>query len=127
MICPDCNVGLKSSATSCPCGWKSPTAPTSTAGTGYGARNNGVDPDWWRCADVMFGNRCAKPGGMSHGTHGGGPWYCRDHFLGNSDPGPRFVPPGGFKEMHDLVKAAPARPVDREADDERRAIQSAGA
>jgi hypothetical protein len=37
------------------------------------------DPLWWCCANVEQGQRCNKPGGISHGTHGGGPWYCRQH------------------------------------------------
>lgn len=39
-----------------------------------------------RCAFVG----CGKPGSMSHGLQGAGPWYCRRHFFG-TESAPRPV------------------------------------
>ena len=54
------------------------------------------DPDWWRCCNVERGQRCSNPGSLSHGTMGGGPWYCADHFGFSGGAGPKIPPPAGF-------------------------------
>jgi len=33
-----------------------------------------------RCANEFQGQRCAKPGTLSEGQKGEGPWYCSAHF-----------------------------------------------
>lgn len=96
--CPDCGAGLLERARSCKCGWKAtPTASTSAA------RPTGPDPDWGRCADVFLGQRCTKAGALSHGTFGGGPWYCGVHFHKEAPIGDSVKPPGGFRTIKSLV------------------------
>ena len=65
--------------------------------------------DHW-CAFVG----CGKPGSMSHGLQGAGPWYCGTHFWSD---GKR--PDAGFKPAATLaasVAQARQRPVDDEDD-----------
>ena len=67
---------------------------------GYGNKAAGsVDVDWWRCADVRRGLRCSKAGGLAHGTHGGGPYYCRDHFSSTEGASDASTPPSGFRHL----------------------------
>ena len=66
------------------------------------------DPDWWRCADVYRGQRCGKAGSISHNTHGGGPWYCRQHAF--RDGGGGELPPGGFRAISDLANGVMREP-----------------
>lgn len=111
-VCPDCKSELSPGARRCECGWQK--TPPSTNG-------NARDPDWWRCADELLGQRCGKAGSMSHGTHGGGPFYCAAHFH-RQDPNEeqRAVAPGYIQSIREVL-----RPIarDPEADAERRAIQ----
>lgn len=80
----------------CPeCG--DPLARSGVCGScGYGRNKTQariVDPDWHRCANVDRGMRCAKPGSVSHGTHGGGPWYCPTHAFPHDAPAERIGDP----------------------------------
>ena len=73
---------------------------------GYGktnAKGKSQDPDWWRCADVKFGARCGKPGALSHSTHGGGPWYCRDHFGRTGAVLGAVAPTGVFQSIRESL------------------------
>lgn len=128
--CPDCSEDLLPNASSCKCGWRSkPVRSIATAGERAKVR----DPDWWRCSYYDRGERCNEAGGISTTTHGGGPWYCRDHYGRITSPASGKAPPGAFQSLRQIVgKAAPVRddvaaapdtPRDFEADEERRAIE----
>lgn len=80
-----------------------------------------LDPEWWRCADEIVGQRCALPGAMAHGTIGGGPWYCARHFFGLQAPGPAHAPTTEVRER--IRETLTPAPRDPEADAERAAIQ----
>jgi hypothetical protein len=46
-------------------------------------------PRTTQCEYVTGGGiRCRQVGGISSSTHGGGPWFCRDHF---NEQGTRFA------------------------------------
>jgi len=131
-VCPDCRVELKPRATSCVCGWKKP-------GTAVAARP-GADPDWWRCADELVGMRCGNAGGISLSTHGGGPWYCQDHYMRHVRPAIRHAPAPNFfeqarqtigsghvpqvidAEYSEVGEARSTQPIDAETAAERAAI-----
>lgn len=68
--------------------------------------NPGNKTDWWRCSDTdPDGNRCTKPGSISAGTHGTGPWYCPDHFPPWRKRGyEKTAPPGGFRAFDDVFR-----------------------
>ena len=70
------------------------------------------DPTWWQCSNVVDGQRCSKPGSMSHSTRGGGPWFCRQHFFP--------------QDATYVTRASGPRKLDAEAVAERLAIQSEG-
>lgn len=105
--CPECGDSLSASNVCGSCGY----GKTATKGKTF-------DPDWWKCASVDRGQRCGKPGVMSHSTHGGGPWYCAPHFS------PNFAERAkGRPAIRELRAVLP----DREALEERAAIQADGA
>ena len=108
--CPDCGDPLTSRGVCGSCGH----GKTSVKG-------KPLDPDWWRCCNVEFGQRCLKAGSISHGTNGGGPWYCQQHAFSSHTP---TAPPGGFQALFGRVpRYSPLRLVKAEADAERAAIQ----
>lgn len=94
MQCPGCDRSLKPAAKSCACGWKSPDARESRPAL--------ADPDRGRCAWIDFGVRCVKPGAISHGTKGEGPWFCRFHFFGQSLP-EKLPMPDSVRELAGLL------------------------
>lgn len=103
--CPDCGETLRGNA----CG-----------SCGYGKKSAGkdVDPHWYRCSNEARGQRCSKPGSVSHGTHGTGPWLCWQHFTGNAPTGDFVPPPSGFRSIAQIIP-------DPELVAEREAIASA--
>lgn len=69
MRCPDCGDPLSQSGVCGSCGY----------GRNSKAKGPAPNLNWWRCSNVERGQPCAKPGTVSHNTHGGGPWYCLAH------------------------------------------------
>lgn len=110
--CPECGSGLRNPK-ACACGWTA--APTST---GSGGKSS--DPDWWRCADTLLGQRCGLAGTMSHSTQGGGPWYCAQHFRKEA-PGKVDRTPGNVHAMREIARKY--RQPDADEIAEREAIQ----
>lgn len=97
--CPKCRAPLEGAKLSCSCGWSKRKA---TAAVAEEKPKAFFDPDRHKCAWVADGHRCQYPGAISHTTHGGGPWYCRDHFH-NADP---LI---GAKIVHDSNQGVPQR------------------
>lgn len=150
-VCPDCAEDLQPNASTCRCGWRA--KPKSIATSGERAKVR--DPDWWRCCYVDRGDRCEEAGGISPSTHGGGPWYCGNHYQRLTSPFSRSRPPS-FQTLRAVVESAPDIPKraraplpvldatydegeaertainamladEREADNERAAIEGEGA
>lgn len=96
--CPKCRAPLEGNKLSCSCGWSKRKA----AAMAEEKPRQFFDPDRHKCAWVADGIRCRYPGGISHNTLGGGPWYCRDHFH-NADP---VV---GAKIVDDSIHGVPQR------------------
>lgn len=68
--CPRCGDPISDRAVACNgCGW----AP---AGTSRVA----ADPMHFLCSHEELGERCASFGTLAQSTHGGGPWYCQQHY-----------------------------------------------
>lgn len=67
MECPECGKLVSDRAKSCSCGWGK--APGKIV----------VDANRHRCEWMHDGERCHWQGTQSVGTHGDGPWYCREH------------------------------------------------
>lgn len=67
--CPHCSQPLEDDG-SCP-------------GCAYGHKRQQAKPPSQQprlCAFNDHGEPCHQPGHLSQTTHGGGPWYCRNHF-----------------------------------------------
>lgn len=110
--CPECGDPLSTSGICGSCGH----------GRNKAARNDPIkDPDWWRCSNESHGQRCARPGAISHSTHGGGPWYCAAHAFPAA--GAMTMPANGFYPLRAILR----RVVDPYEALEREAIQSEGA
>ena len=74
--CPECFQPIAQGRSSCPCGWIDPISiPKRQGGAGPDHR----DPAYGSCDYTDRGLRCTAAGGISTSTHGGGPWYCRQH------------------------------------------------
>lgn len=68
--CPDCGDKIHAKAVSCACGWREKPRARSTT------------PEFdTQCSHYSDrGYRCNKPGCVSEGTNGSGPWWCSDHY-----------------------------------------------
>lgn len=70
--CPNCELPLKVNATACACGWKAvpKASPTSSA-----KQVDEPDPERWRCAHEILGQRCPDAGAHKRGDR----WLCALH------------------------------------------------
>ncbi len=91
-------------------------------GEGKAVTGKGTSGQDWQCGHYDRGQRCAGLGVWSPSTTGTGPWFCRLHD-GRAYVGHRTRPPGGFKQLQDVLRKESLQ--DAETYAERRALQEA--
>jgi len=65
--CPECDQLLKKNCNECYCGWDS-------------SQSQQAQERDHQCAYTVSGLRCPLDGTNNFSTHGGGSWYCLDHY-----------------------------------------------
>lgn len=71
--CPRCRQWLEPYSEGCYCGWESVSSDFSH------------EPDH-QCSYAISGRRCPLDGTNNKSTHGGGAYYCLDHYRNLHDP-----------------------------------------